>query len=378
MPSYTRIPSLSTALEQERLELLQEVQEKRKSKKPSPPRSKGDQNNHHHHIHSPSVAPSPGDLPPRHGSIAGIGVGVTPPSGRNDEPEPSSSPSTPLRATTTAVAPPPLPKPKTTTSGPPEPAARRASDQSSDTSRPAEQRPRPSIRWDASVSMSPSATGHGGHRRSLQVQEKSANRTMPGKNAMAAVMSGLDLSFNLPSFSRGRDSGRSSTRRGNSLDSRFSAPRFARSSSPKHRVVSQTPRNPAPSAMKPVVSEKPKPTEKTETESIDKDATPVPQTDAPDAPDSAVKLPTEEDQRLEKDKYDSENNPIESSEEEEDSSSSDDESPPDVTRGRSQTADRSSTDTTSELDTATSVSQPGEYSLRGIGGGLYVNDSGRP
>ncbi|EAU38056.1 conserved hypothetical protein [Aspergillus terreus NIH2624] len=358
MPSYTRIPSLSTALEQERLELLQEVQEKRKSKKPSPPRSKGDQNNHHHHIHSPSVAPSPGDLPPRHGSIAGIGVGVTPPSGRNDEPEPSSSPSTPLRATTTAVAPPPLPKPKTTTSGPPEPAARRASDQSSDTSRPAEQRPRPSIRWDASVSMSPSATGHGGHRRSLQVQEKSANRTMPGKNAMAAVMSGLDLSFNLPSFSRGRDSGRSSTRRGNSLDSRFSAPRFARSSSPKHRVVSQTPRNPAPSAMKPVVSEKPKPTEKTETESIDKDATPVPQTDAPDAPDSAVKLPTEEDQRLEKDKYDSENNPIESSEEEEDSSSSDDESPPDVTRGRSQTADRSSTDTTSELDTATSVSQP--------------------
>ncbi|KAL4893214.1 hypothetical protein BDV59DRAFT_33428 [Aspergillus ambiguus] len=354
MPSYTRIPSLSTALEEDRLELLQEVQDRRKTRKPA--RHLWDPNqNQGQNGSSARSAPSPGELPPRHGSIAGIGVGVTPPSSTQSD----SAPSTPLRATTTtATAPPPLPKPKTTSSGPPDPAPRRSSDQSSDKSRPAEQRteqkPRPlSIRWDDSVSMSPSATGHGGPRRSLQAQEKPTNRTLPGKNAMAAVMSGLDLSFNLPSFSRGRDSGRSSSRRGNSLDSRFSTPRFARSSSPKNRAVSPTPRHPPPPAAKPAVAvEKPK---QADMETGRKEENPAPQTDSPE---SVVKPPTPEDERLEKDKYDSENNPIESSDEDDDSSSSEDEeSPPDVTRGRTNTLERTSTDTTSDPDTATSVSQ---------------------
>ncbi|KAF9892159.1 hypothetical protein FE257_002565 [Aspergillus nanangensis] len=367
MPSYTRIPSLSTALEQERLELLQDERKEKAAtskRKPSttttqgpppptpppPPRKTLDPPAHITSLRT-APPPFPGDLPPRHGSIAGIGVGVTSPSGGRSGPEPSSS-STPVRAVrTSAVAPPPLPKPPP---GSTDSASRRGSDPSSNK----DHKPRPSIRWDDSVSMSPSAAGHGAARRSMPPQEKSTNRSLPGKNAMAAVMSGLDLrAVGLPSFTRGRDSGRNNTTRGTSLDSRVSAPRFARSSSPKNRWLSPGSRNQPANSTKPVAAVPPaeKSKQASDTESPEKDARPVPARESSD-PDVKSAIPA--DERLEKDKYDSENNLLESSDEESDgSSSSDDEGSPsvEIERGRPKTSNRSSTDSNG-LDSATTSS----------------------
>ncbi|KAB8235538.1 universal stress protein family domain protein [Aspergillus alliaceus] len=331
---YDRKPaamSLETALEEERRELVQEFggrsgassRRNHRSTPSAPARSLLD------------ITPSPGTLPPRHGSIAGIGVGVTPPSARRSWHEPlvttpspatppTKKPSTPRR-TTSAVAPPPIPQKKPPADS--EDAPRRSSDPLSvskdNNNNNNNNRPRPSIRWDDSVTMPPSVLSQ---RRASQAQEKPPTKALQGRNAMAAVMSGLDLRVGLPSFTRGRTSSRNSSSRGTSLDSRLS---------PKNRWLSPSSRSPAAQPVKPTpAAEKPKPTE---TESSSK-----PQPLRPAArlqpSDDDVRSPPAGDERLEKDVYDSENNLIESSEEEVDDSTSDDEVSSE--RGRKKNSDR--------------------------------------
>ncbi|OGM44919.1 universal stress protein family domain protein [Aspergillus bombycis] len=330
---YSRKPaamSLETALEEERRELVHEYEGRNGT---------GSRRNHRTTPTAPArslldIAPSPGALPPRHGSIAGIGVGVTPPSARRSWHEPlvtttsSTAPppvkktSTPRR-TTSAVAPPPLPQKKSSTDS--EDAPRRSSDPLSvtkDSKTDNNNRPRPSIRWDDSVTMPPSVLSQ---RRASQAQEKPPTKALQGRNAMAAVMSGLDIRVGLPSFTRGRSSSRNNSARGTSLDSRLS---------PKNRWLSPSSRSPASQSTKPT-AEKSKPTE---IESASKQQ-PVRPAARRQSSDDDVRSPTPGDERLEKDMYDSENNLIETSEEEvDDSTSSDDEASSE--RGRKKTPDR--------------------------------------
>ncbi|RAK76615.1 universal stress protein family domain protein [Aspergillus fijiensis CBS 313.89] len=436
MPYYSRKPapiSLETALEEERRELLRESGEGNHTNSSWYPRRS-----------MLDIAPSPGFVPPRHGSIAGIGVGVTSPSGRNyhhhynsypasntttttttSAPRRSSTPTTSTASSpTTSSKPPPLPpssstspstSPTTTTTtttttspppprttslvAPPLPPAPRKSSVQSDSSDKSggpqaatttTHKSGPSIRWDSSLDMPPSA------RRASQSQEKppaaSSSNRLP---SMAAVMSGLDIKVGFPSFVRGRDSGRSSSSRGNSLDSRTPALRSTRSSSPKRRWLSPGSRNQSVDTAKPILespkespNENPmeklkeskespkekqaeKPTESTKEplkatpnekpkESVAVGSAPkvsppptppatsqpaVPPPPAPQSPpeaDANSSAPGE--QRLEKDHYDSENNPIETSDEDGDEmSSSDDESPDreseENKRGRKETVD---------------------------------------
>ncbi|KAE8144126.1 hypothetical protein BDV25DRAFT_167603 [Aspergillus avenaceus] len=329
---YSRKPapmSLETALEEERRELVQEYQGRngagsRRNQRTTPSvprRSLFD------------IAPSPGA--PRHGSIAGIGVGVTSPSPRRSWHEPlvtapittttTTTPSTSStatapssRRTTSAKAPPPLPPKKSSDDS--EDAPRRSSDPISLNSnhKSDNHRPRPSIRWDDSVTMPPSVLSQ---RRASQAQEKPPAKALQGRTAMAAVMSGLDLRVGLPSFSRGRTSARNSSTRGTSLDSRLS---------PKNRWLSPSSRSPAAQPTKP--AEKAKPTEPEVKQQ------PVRPANRRQSSEDDVKSPAGEG-RLEKDVYDSENNLIETSDEEaDDSSSSDDEAG--ATRGRKKTPDR--------------------------------------
>ncbi|KAE8352521.1 hypothetical protein BDV28DRAFT_165470 [Aspergillus coremiiformis] len=325
---YSRKPaamSLETALEEERRELVQEFEGRSGA---------GSRRNHRSTLTAPTrslldIAPSPGVLPPRHGSIAGIGVGVTSPSARRSWHEPlvttttSAAPptkksSTPRR-TTSAVAPPPVPQKKSSADS--EDAPRRSSDPLSVNNKSDRNKPRPSIRWDDSVTMPPSVLSQ---RRASQAQEKPPIKALQGRNAMAAVMSGLDLRVGLPSFTRGRSSSQNSSTRGTSLDSRLS---------PKNRWLSPSSRSPASQSK--LTAEKPKPTE---TENTVKQQPPRPVTHRQSSDDD-VRLSAPGNERLEKDIYDSESNLIETSEEEaDDSSSSDDEDSSE--RGRKETPDR--------------------------------------
>ncbi|EHA22690.1 hypothetical protein ASPNIDRAFT_206524, partial [Aspergillus niger ATCC 1015] len=325
MPYYSRKPahmSLETALEEERRELLEEMGEA-----PSTSRRRS----------LLDISPSPGFLPPRHGSIAGIGVGVTPPSSVRHHSLYSSShsplPSPPRRssATATTTATTFNPSPATATTAPPTP---RATTSSVAPPLPSAQR-KGSVQSDGSVSPTRSTdlavANRNAARRTAQPQEKPSNR-LP---SMAAVMSGLDLKVGFPSFVRGRDSSRSNATRGTSLDSRVSSLRPTRSSSPKRRWLNPNTRGPAVDPVKqPVVTTK-------------KETTPMaPAAKEPTNPDSRPGSPEPEakssapgEERLEKDRFDSENNPIETSDEDADESTSSDEEAvheddSDVKRGR--------------------------------------------
>ncbi|KAE8330861.1 hypothetical protein BDV39DRAFT_14285 [Aspergillus sergii] len=346
---YSRKPaamSLETALEEERRELVHEYEGRNGARS---------RRNHRTTPAAPArslldITPSPGALPPRHGSIAGIGVGVTPPSARRSwheplvtttsstAPPPVKKPSTPRR-TTSAVAPPPIPQKKSSTDS--EDAPRRSSDPLSVTkdSKLDNTKPRPSIRWDDSVTMPPSVLSQ---RRASQAQEKPPTKALQGRNAMAAVMSGLDIRVGLPSFNRGRSSSRNNSARGASLDSRLS---------PKNRWLSPSSRSPASQSTKPV-AEKPKPIE-TESAGKQQPARPAARRQSSD---DDVRSPPPGDERLEKDMYDSENNLIETSEEEvDDSTSSDDEASSE--RGRKKTPDRATPIGDNETSSSTTDSK---------------------
>ena len=268
--------------------------------------------------------PAPGPLPARHGSIAGIGVGVTPPGDRAPGNivlnEPASSPlrlssvvspsSSPERAPGDSVG---VPSGSLdTVSGKrnsmiDKSVANVLSDRQSDT-------------------QSSQEPGPPRHVTYAQTQDRPPSRAVQGKNAMAAVMGGFDLKA-IPTLSRGRDTTRRISPRGLSLDSK--SPSAGRSLSPKGgRWLSPNPLNFALRSGR-LVTDKGK--------VIDKDSAYRHLTDdaLSKSGGSLANLPRpasrqgsdndgQADERLEKDMYDSENNPIETSEEEVDTSSSED------------------------------------------------------
>ncbi|KAL6235220.1 hypothetical protein BDW75DRAFT_145971 [Aspergillus navahoensis] len=349
MPSNRRPGGLAAALEEERLELASELRSssthRNSTTSYAPPRRS---------ILDTATGPSPGFIAPRHGSIAGIGVGVTPPAGRGyqDPPQTSPQPSppipnesteTPSSSTSTTPLSTPVTTPKTPytslkTAPPPlkrpSPPVTNDKEKSGDKKSNSPETRRLSIRWDSGVDMPPSANGS----RRFGPPEK-ASRSLSGKGAMAAVMSGFDLKVGLPSFSRGRDSSRSASKRGTSLDSHLPSPaRRAQSGSPARRLPYSSLRTSLSDASKSTA-------DKTK------------EVKAEGAHDRLLQLPASRrgstetdargsasgDERL----YDSDNNASESSEEEEDSSSSGDESSPEINsgevkRGRKRTADRGS------------------------------------
>ena len=308
---------------------------------------------------APSPSPTPGALPPRHGSIAGIGVGVTPPSYsyRRSWNEPISS--SPLRVSSSAA-------PSSSTSHPSgedqekeksEGASRRSSD---GTDRP-HARKRPvgkSEKSGVKATITPldcpsldttdqnstpkrptitTATAADIPSSSPTSPTRAHEKLSTGKNTVAAMMSGLDLKVGLPTFtSRGRDSVRQGSARGSSLDSRLpSRLGVGRSISPRNRWLSSNPLSLATSTFKSNKSA----TDKGKVIGMDKRLSDMgslstqPKTGSGRGSSDAG-LVSPGDERLEKDMYDSENNPIaETSDEEEydESSSSDDES---VSRGR--------------------------------------------
>ena len=308
---------------------------------------------------SPSPSPTPGALPPRHGSIAGIGVGVTPPSYsyRRSWNEPVLS--SPLRVSSSVAS-------SSSSSHPSgddqekvksEAAPRRSSD---GTDRPHGRKKSVGKSEKSGVKATitpldcpPLDTSDQDTLKRATITTTTTAADIPtsptsptraheklstGKNTVAAMMSGLDLKVGLPSFtSRGRDSVRHGSARGSSLDSRLPSRLGAgRSISPRNRWLSSNPLSLATSTFK---SNKSATDNKGKVIGMDKRLSDTGSLSAHSktgsgrrSSDAASLSPG--DERLEKDMYDSENNPIaETSDEEDydDSSSSDDES---VARGR--------------------------------------------
>lgn len=359
MSSHRRPGGLAAALEEERLELAAELRNStanRTTTTYAPQRRS---------ILDTATGPSPGFVAPRHGSIAGIGVGVTPPAGRGYQDSPPTSPpavptmnndpnETPSSSASSASSTPsttPVTTPKTPytslkTAPPPlkrpDPPASNDKEKNGDKKPGSPETRRLSIRWDSGVDMPPSANG----RRFGPPQEK-APRALPGKNAMAAVMSGFDLKVGLPSFSRGRDSSRNATKRGTSLDSHLpTLGRRAQSGSPARRLPNSNLRTAASDAPKSQTDK----TKESKVESSDEKLLRPPAI-RHGSSETDVKGSASGDERL----YDSDNNASESSEEEDELSSSDDEAgsennSEDVKRGRMKEAepDSSSSGETSE------------------------------
>ncbi|KAL4933382.1 universal stress protein family domain protein [Aspergillus undulatus] len=349
MPSGRRPGGLAAALEEERLELASELRNSsnhhNSNNAYAPPRRS---------VFDTATGPTPGYVAPRHGSIAGIGVGVTPPAGRgyqdshspqplppamdgsaetptsSPETTPSASPEATSKTTYTNLktAPPPLKRP--------DPPASKDKDKNGKTNTPETRRP--SIRWDSGVDMPPSANGS--RRFGFGPPEK-APRAIPGQKAMAAVMSGLG---GLPSFSRGRDSSRGASKRGTSLDSHLpSSGRRAQSGSPARRLPNSSLRTPVSDAPKSAADNT-----KDQAEGTD-DKLLRPSTSHHGSSEADVKGSTSGDERL----YDSDNNASDSSEDEGEESSSDEgvssgNNGEDAERGRKKVADR---DSMAESDT---------------------------
>ncbi|KAL4920177.1 hypothetical protein BDW62DRAFT_199263 [Aspergillus aurantiobrunneus] len=354
MPSHRRPGGLAAALEEERLELSAELRNSSATRTTTmsyaPPRRS---------VLDTATGPSPSFPAPRHGSIAGIGVGVTPPAGRGYQDPPQTSPlimdnnestETPTSSTSTTPSTTPVTTPKTPytslkTAPPPlkrpDPPASNDKEKNGDKKANSPEARRPSIRWDSGVDMPPSANGS---RRFGPPQEK-APRALSGKNAMAAVISGFDLKVGLPSFSRGRDSSRGVSKRGTSLDSHLpSRGRRAQSGSPARRLPN--------SSLRSSVSDDPKPltdkAKESKADGVDEKLLHPPASRRGSA-ETDAKASASGDERL----YDSDNNASESSEEEELSSSDEETSSEnnseDVKRGREKTTHR---DSSSGGDTA--------------------------
>lgn len=361
-------------------------------------------------------------LPPRHGSIAGIGVGVTPPSRyyshSNDNDNNNNNPyrrtwtgpasSSPLRLSSSAASTSSLPlsahehaeeeeqkqkqkqrqeqeNDSTTTATASSAPPRRSSDgtvRSHERKKSVGKASKPGSRTSkttatASASSSPvfdrpqvetmSFNGSGSDHDALKGAVVTTNnpsspssslvptstaqpqeRPATGKRPKSAMMSGFDLKVGLPSFARGRDSGRRSTSREPSLDSRFPS-RLARSMSPRNRWLNSNSLSLATSTLK-AANSKSITDSKDKVIDMDNAYKNLSETALSKLSGSLSKPGSRRgsydggsttsagDERLEKDMYDSENNPIsETSDEEEfdESSSSDGES----VRGRKVSVD---------------------------------------
>lgn len=178
--------------------------------------------------------------------------------------------------------------------------------------------------------------GHSASKRASHQAEdaKRTPKTVQIKNTVGSLMSGLDLR-GLPGFTRGRDAGRgrhtyTSTTRDLSVDS-ITRARFKRSLSPRLNWLPASTFS-LPSRPRKFVTDHGKVIDMDEAHKHLSDAssggslTELPKTRRRESSDcSAVSVGSQGDGRLEKDHYDSENNPIESSEDEIDSSSSEEE-----------------------------------------------------
>ncbi|KAF7125656.1 hypothetical protein CNMCM5793_001895 [Aspergillus hiratsukae] len=333
--------SLAGALESERLEWVEDEllqsgpsSNRRTPSQAAPLRSQLD------------TAPSPDILHQRHGSIAGIGVGVTSPSHnhRRSWAGPVSESTSPSGSGT----------PGTATSyqslkrfpGESEPsAARRSSDNSDQISIGKKKLVDLNKLDNIEMPVLP--------KRTIQIQlpekpprEPNHHKPSHSKSTMAAMMSGFDLKdlkLSLPSFARGRTPSRQSSSRGASLDSRI-PPRRARSGS-QNRLLSSSPLD--LSSSKPgkpaTLKEKSSPLNNTHPnhsdpalpESVGTGTSVTSPPKESESPEPDINTSSTGDERLAKDLYDSEDNPMDSSEDEPDeSSSSDDDSDGETERGR--------------------------------------------
>jgi hypothetical protein len=343
--------SLAGALESERLEWVEDElhqsgpsSNRRTPSQTAPLRSQLD------------TAPSPDILPPRNGSIAGIGVGVTSPShnhrrswaGPISELASPSGSGTPGTATSYQSL-----KRFPGESEPSASAARRSSDNSDQISIGKRKLVDLNKLHNNEMPVLP--------KRTIQIQlpekpprEPIQHKPSHSKSAMAAVMSGFDLKdlkLSLPSFARGRTPSRQRSSRGASLDSRI-PPRRARSGS-QNRSLGASPLDLSSSKPgKPALKEKSSPlnnshpnhsdpalpesvgTGTSVTSPPEESESPPKQSESPE-PDINTATSSTGDERLAKDLYDSENNPMDSSEDEPDeSSSTDDDSDGETERGR--------------------------------------------
>lgn len=367
--------SLEQTLEQERRDILEALGEGSTSLQFRANRASYSPSTRHGSMQL-DYSPAPGtSLPPRHGSIAGIGVGVTPPSQPYSAAENTNTDhvhgsshrrvwtgptlSSPLRLNSSAASTGSLPlsaheqqlhegadDPETTVAASSAPRklfdgpdrfkkavqvgrAAAASPQP-ETMSSSDQTKRAKMPSSASSSLPPTTP---------TASQPQTGREKAGRRPKSAVMSGFDLKVGLPSFARGRDSSvRRSTSRGSSLDSRVSS-RLARSMSPRNRWLQSNPLSLATSTLKSsnkLITDKGKVIDMDSAYKHLSDAalSKLPGSTKPGSRrgsiDGGGSTTSAGDERLEKDMYDSENNPLsETSDEEEfddESSSSDGES----------------------------------------------------
>lgn len=319
MSYHSRNPSrmsLEQALEEDRREILDLLEGRRyPSGSSSSSAQKKDNNNVGQAPRVRSLLDIPSASPPsRHGSISGRGHAVR----RSIERVPSS----PLRLSSSAAS---SPTPEDPPSSVYSDHSRRSSDGTDlalHGQRHSVDRPRAvDIHRDYQFNMQPSVSKPDLQRRVTQTADKTSSKA--GQNRRSGMLPGLDLRVSLPGFSRGRDSTRRSSARGMSLDSR-SPSGFGRSLSPVNWLNS----NPFSSTPKPekIITEKGK---VINMNSAYKHLSDAALANSPGSL-SALAKPgpdpaSQGDGRLEKDLFDSENNPLDSSDEEaDDSTSSDD------------------------------------------------------
>lgn len=327
--------SQEDALEEDRLEILELLDRPA----PTPALTKKNRNSLQSSPASGTLDVSPGPLPARPRSIAGVGVGVTPPPERRpaafDLAEPASSP---LRMSSSATA---LSASQTGSEGFPYIPSEGPDRASSDGS-------------DANVCLNcqselPSTSSNQG-RSKQQTLERPPSKAIQGRNANAAVMGNFDLKV-IPS-PRGRDLSRRSAPRGLSLDSRTLS--YARSLSPSSaQWMNANPFHLAAKSEK-IITEKGNVIDKSNAHKYLSDEAlsqssgslaSLSRSGSRHGSDSdGARSP--DDERLEKDIFAGENNQAETSEEECNSSSSDDDGSP-STRRRPSKRDRKSLDRSS-------------------------------
>lgn len=251
--------SLESAMDEERLAVL-ELLDPRQRDAPQPPRR------------TDSPAPPPvrslldvnGPPPPRHGSIAGIGVGATiPPNSRANavrSPPPVRS-MLDIRPTHSAST----PSSPVETSFPrdeePENSQRRASDTTitADTTNVKTGLPqiKPQLAEDVvqnyQFDILPSPSNHALPKRVSQggknlppVNNNTNNNNAAAKSSMATVMSGGEFGPLPGLMPRGRDIGRHSPSTGHQRHSNSPSSRFSRSRSPNNKILNTNSFNPLP------------------------------------------------------------------------------------------------------------------------------------
>lgn len=229
--------SLETALDEERREVL-EILEGR-NPRPSSPTQKNRRASPMPAVRS--LLDISTDAPPRHGSIAGIGVGITPSSGKGAPVRSLVEPPTPspLRLSHSAASSPTSPRDTVLSS-----SSRRSSDSTSypaaDPRRKPGERQGVDIDTDYKFEMLPSIPNQALPKRVTQGGKTTPtinNNAAHRRSSMAAVMSGADLGL-LAGFTRGRDMGRhNSTVGAPSHSSRSPSSRLGRSLSPVDRLL---------------------------------------------------------------------------------------------------------------------------------------------